>query len=71
MYCSAKTNRPVLPDPCKTPKCVDIMQNFLVLGFHAPIDGGSPILNYMLKLECLDVDPDTGVTSAQVIIDLA
>jgi hypothetical protein len=42
------------------------MQNHLVMGLQLPVSGGNDVLNYMLKVECLDLDPDTGRTTTQV-----
>ena len=65
---SARTNRATVPETCKTPKCIDIMPNHLVMGFEAPVDGGNEVLNFMLKIECMDVNPETGLTTTQVSV---
>ena len=42
------------------------MPNHLVMGFDTPVDGGNDILNFMLKVECVDRDTETGLTTTPV-----
>lgn len=63
----SRTNRATIPDVCKTPKCVDIMQSHLVMGFQQPTNGGNAIINFMLKFECMDRDSVTGLTTTQLL----
>ncbi len=58
----ARTNKANVPDVCKTPKCMDLMPNHIVVGFELPSDGGNAVVNFMLKLECMNKNEATGAT---------